>query len=153
MLDAFDPNNWPAIWNEECRIYGSDDLSIYSVVDIDDYSFLSKWVWSPKISRGGKKVYLRRNIETAIEGGCGGYYVNPETGRYVRNRRRIQQTLFLHTVVMWRTGIIPPSKDHSLVDHLDGDGMNCRRNNLRWATHSMNSRNTFGKHAKEMELA
>jgi hypothetical protein len=51
---------------------------------------------------------------------------------------------------MKRTGIKPPTKKHVLVDHRTGHTLNCRRPNLRWATHSMNSRNRNGSTPHDM---
>lgn len=154
MIESFwDPTTWADAEPHEFRIYGTADLEIYSLVDEEDYSFLSQWLWSPKVSKGGKKVYLRRNVETQLNNGYGkGRYECPETGKSIRNRQRMQRTLFLHTAVMWRTGIVPPSSAHHIVDHLDGNGMNCRRSNLRWATDSMNGKNVFGIAAKQGDL-
>lgn len=128
----------------ECRIYGDDRASIYSVIDDIDYQWALQWRWSPKFSKRGKKFYLRR----CTNEGSGAFYECPETGRIRRNRT--QRTLFLHTAIMLRSGVIPPTKKHVLVDHRDGDAMNCRRSNLRWATHTMNSRNVFGSHGYEL---
>ena len=122
-LSFLDPNNWPLLPPHEFRIYGDDRLQTWAVVDEIDYHFLIQWKWSWKVSNGGKKKYLRRNVQTMIEGGSGGHYVNPETGNEVRNRLRVQQTLFLHTVVMLRKGIAPPSPAHTIVDHLNARRM------------------------------
>ena len=53
----------------------------------------------------------------------------------------------MHTVIMLRTGIVPPNPDHILVDHRDGDEKNYRRNNLRWYNHHKNGLNRNGNHA------
>src|SRR5687768_3682650 len=140
----FDPNVLFAPTDHEYRIYGNDNASIWAVVDEIDYHWLLHWLWSPKVSRGGRKIYLRRSLHE----GSGALYLCPETGRIRRNRT--QRTLFLHTAVMLRTGIEPPSKEHRFVDHRDGDSMNCRRSNLRWATPSMNARNIRGSHRHEL---
>lgn len=34
--------------------------------------------------------------------------------------------------------------------HRDGDTLNCRRGNLRWATHSLNARNVRGSHSHDL---
>lgn len=49
------------------------------------------------------------------------------------------RNLWLHREVMRR-----PSGDQSIVDHIDGNGLNCRRSNLRVVTQSENMRNRGG---------
>jgi HNH endonuclease len=119
--DPFDPITWGASpW--EFRIYGDDGAQVFAVVDEVDYHWAIQWKWSPKFSRGGKKFYLRR--------------VDHEGTRACR----IQRTIWLHLEVMRRKGTRRPSPLHTIVDHRDGDGLNCRRRNLRWATPSLNAR-------------
>jgi hypothetical protein len=112
----------------EYRIYGDDRAQTWCVVDQIDYAYLVQWRWSWKVSRGGGKRYLRRTVQI----GHKNYRVNGRT----------TVTLFLHTAIMERTGA-QPSPEHVLVDHWDGDETNCLRDNLDWATHSMNGLNRF----------
>ena len=126
-----DPNTWKN--NHEYRIYGDDRASVWAVVDEIDYHYFVNWLWSPKWSKGHTKVYLRRNVQTGT-----------------KKDGRIQQTLFLHVAIMKRTGIQPPSPLHVIVDHRDSDSMNCKRSNLRWATHSMNCKNRNGQYAYDL---
>ena len=144
-LDEWDPNNWEVLFEpSEFRIYADDHAGIYAVVDEVDYHHCIQYRWKPLVSRGGKKVYLCRSVH---------YTAGPDVyvdGR--RYQRRHMDTHFLHTEVMERTGIPQPSINHKLTDHADGNGLNCRRYNLSWATHSMNRRNTNGKAAKQKGL-
>lgn len=134
------PEDWPrpeilfAEDHSPCRIYGDDRETLWALVDRADYQFLIQWRWSPKFSRGAKKFYLRRNVQVGIKS-C-----------------RVQKTLFLHTAVMQRMGCIPPTEKHILVDHINGDGLDCRRANLRWATHSMNRRNVKGRDSETLHF-
>jgi hypothetical protein len=125
MIDTFDPNTWSLDSGHECRIYADDRAQQWAVVDEIDYQYLIQWKWSIKFSRHGRKFYLRRSTQSG-------------SGELVR----IRHTLFLHTAIMLRTGIEPPTPFHVLVDHRDGDGLNCRRENICWQTHSGNRRNT-----------
>lgn len=89
-------------------------------VDEDDYPYLIRWVWSAHRDQRGN-LYVAR-----LEGG------------WPRPRRRV----FLHREVMLRVGP-PPSDEHRYVDHKNGDALDNRRQNLRWATAEMNARNTW----------
>lgn len=128
-MHDFDPNDVFAI-EHEYRVYGDDTGLISALVDQIDYQWVMNWRWSPKWSRGGGKVYLRRNVQIGVG-----------------KANRTQKTLFLHTAIMERMGLDKPSPDHTLVDHRNGDGLDCRRVNLRWATPSMNRINIRGSHA------
>lgn len=129
-MDDWDPTPAP----HEFRIYGDDNGSIFAAVDEEDWHHLIQWLWSPKWSRGGRKVYLRRNSQVG-------------KGRTERTRK----TIFLHQAVMERKGDIPPSPLHTIIDHRNSDGLDCRRQNLRWATHSMNSLNRDGRMPYDLE--
>lgn len=57
-------------------------------------------------------------------------------------RRRFQgKTLYLHRVIQ---SLVQkqPFPDYRYVDHLNNDGLDNRRANLRWANAAMNARNT-----------
>lgn len=130
---AWDPNYIPELLCElePCRIYASDtDPSVFALVDYVDYQWALQWKWRAKLSKGGKKIYLCRKTST---------YTAPTV--------RVQGNAWLHIEVMKRTGIIAPDMFHTIVDHRDGDGLNCRRANLRWATPSMNSKNVNGRYS------
>lgn len=123
--DPFDPTTWTAD-DYEYRIYADDKLSLYAVVDAIDYSYLVRWRWIKHYSRGRTKVYLKRTMHegTRID--------------------RVQKTLFLHQAIMQRSGLVRPSPFHVLPDHINGNSLDCRRDNLRWATYLMNRMNING---------
>lgn len=129
--DMWDPNTWD-LSEPERRIYGDDKASIWAIVDEIDYEWAQRYRWCPNVkkSRGDPtktKTYLRRAVGENHQG--------------IRLRT---YTLYLHTEILKRAEPNPPSKRHVIADHRDGVEMNCRRSNLRWATHSMNSFNRFG---------
>lgn len=149
-LDFLDPNNW-VFNNHEFRIYADDYANDYALVDQEDYSFLIQWRWKPKTSKVHKgtkkpKIYLCRSVSEIL-----GEDTYAEDGKRIRNR--YTQTLYLHEVVMERSGKSKPKTNKKLIiDHANGDGFDCRRRNLRWATISFNNKNVFGSHELEMDL-
>lgn len=127
MIDLDDPT--PT--QHDHRIYGNDHGSVWASVSEEDYQWAIKWRWCPKRSPCGK-LYLRRAV-----------------GENANNQRLRTYTLYLHVEILKRKGDEPASEHHNLVDHLDGDSLNCRRDNLRWATRVQNNRNRFGSAARQ----
>lgn len=63
---------------------------------------------------------------------------------YREGKRR---TVYLHIEVVRRQGIdIPPGL---VVDHIDGDSLDCRRENLRVVTHYENTKHAMFKKKEE----
>lgn len=132
-MDIWDPNTWN--WNSEpLPVYLDDRATTFCLVDEVDYQWAIRWKWHinwPHPGRKGKKHYAVR---------C------PGNGRLYRPK------LYLHVEIMKRTGIVPPSDQHTMVDHIDSNEFNCCRSNLRWATPIMNARNVKGIVQKQAEL-
>lgn len=59
--------------------------------------------------------------------------------------------IYMHRLVMFATGIEPPTPRHVLVDHVDGNGLNNARENLRWTTHGDNARNV-GTYRENLDM-
>ncbi len=142
--DIFDPNTWDLYNNWEFRVYADDYANEWAIVDRVDYQYLIEWRWKPGKSRVSKgtakpKVYLCRAVPTIV--GKDTY----ENGKRIQNR--VTSTLYLHQAVMERKGDLRPKTNKKLIiDHANGNGMDCRRKNLRWATISFNNKNLFGSH-------
>ena len=130
-VDIFDPNSWKDDPDFAYRII-CQNSHFEALVDYEDYIYFTKWMWRSKISKGGKKIYVYRSL-TISENGL-----------------RKDTSLYLHKAVQERTGIIPPTVSHSVVDHRNGNSLDCRRKNLRWATFSMNRKNINGIHPYDL---
>lgn len=100
-----------------------------AMVDAVYYDELNKFnKWGPK--KGRSTVYARSD-----------HYVE---GRQIR--------FYMHRVVMVLAGIEQPSKSHVFVDHIDGNGLNNRLANLRWATRRENAKNIRGFNALQGDI-
>jgi hypothetical protein len=114
-------------------IYLDETGELFCWVDAEDYDWAMQWRWKPIRSRGHKrKVYAFRTTRT-------------------KARRHI--AFWLHREICLRTNGLPPSKLHLIADHLDGESLNNRRSNLRWATRSENNRNLNGVAYQQLRLA
>lgn len=120
-----DPNLIDFGEDYEHRIY-APNCEDYVIVDAVDYWHFSRYAWNFKSCKANKN-YMRRAVAIWIEG--------------VKIRTI---SLYLHVEIMKRVRPVPPSPAHRKVDHRDGNELNCRRANLRWATDKMNNMNRFG---------
>ena len=112
-----------------CRARGG---GLFAVVDLIDFEFALQWKWKAIKSKGRRaKWYAFRTTRIA--------------GRHV--------AYFLHKEICLRAHGLPPSREHLIGDHLDGQSLNDRRANLRWATHSENRRNLGGMMAQQLRLS
>lgn len=114
----------------EFRIYGDDRAQTWVVLDEVDYLWAVRWRWRWKISGRG---YMHRAVATGSK----------------RDNSRSAKSVYLHVEIMKRAQE-PPTNSHVLVDHRDTDKRNCRRNNLRWATYSMNVKNRYGQYQQDL---
>lgn len=95
-------------------------------LDWEDYQWAIQWRWGAVPNRQGTAYYVSR--PTRVK------------GKPVR--------IYLHKEVLKRSGLKPRTRHHKIGDHKDGDTLNNTRDNLRWATGSMNSRNTKARRAR-----
>lgn len=114
-------------------IHGGAHAEYQAKISWEDKDWAQQWLWSYKHDRRTRKVYFRRS-----------------GGNSLSNRGDGTYTIYLHVEIMKRTGIPPPSLFHCLVDHINGDSLDYRRDNLRWATHSMNSRNVPSRRSQSI---
>ena len=119
----------------EYRIYGDDRGDVYALVDYEDYQWATSWRWNPKPGRTRAKLYLRRAVSFA--------------GRRFDPNGPQTYTLYLHVEIMKRTGLLPPTPEHTLVDHRNSNSLDCRRANLRWVTRYQNNINVNGRYATD----
>lgn len=88
----------------------------FAKVSVEDYENLSQWKWFAEFSKCTRTFYARRNIRTGI-----------------KQQRRIG----MHRVVL---GFI--CNDGKRGDHINGDTLDNRRQNLRPATPAQNVQNS-----------
>jgi hypothetical protein len=101
-----------------CKIPLGRSGAYVAIVDADDYAYLTQWLWSYKISRGGK-VYARRH----------------------RRVNGVRETVLMHNVILLERKREPRPSDKHTGDHRSRDSLDNRRTNLRWATASQQNKN------------
>lgn len=120
-MDFFDPNTWEQP-EPFCRVYLDKACEHFAMVDEIDYAWATQWCWEFVVNSRGKKLYASRS--TKING--------------------VKIRLYLHKEIIKRAGITKPSRKHKIGDHKNGKSLDCRRDNLHWATPSMNAKNLHG---------
>lgn len=132
LFDPFDPRGWPEPLPFK-TIWLKPEANLFCVVDVEDYDWAMQWVWFPTPNSTGNKFYATRN--TRLDG-----------------RHGKQTKIFLHKEILARKGETPPTRRHVIGDHKDGESLNNRRRNLRWATPSQNGKNRYGFYVLQREL-
>lgn len=91
-----------------------------TVVSYEDYAYLTQWVWYANSYKSGIYYAVRKQHFSTIIG------------------KQKQTTILMHRVIMER---VLDYSDFEEVDHIDGDGLNNCRSNLRPVTHKQNLEN------------
>jgi hypothetical protein len=86
---------------------------LFAVVDDQDYEWLNQWRWTAHLGPGGRVAAYRK--------------VGQNKGHMSRN-------LWMHRVIL-------NAPTEAEVDHINGDSLDNRRENLRLATRAQNLRN------------
>lgn len=138
MSDPFDPNTWEM--DRVCHIYDAD-LERFAIVDEAFYSqLITMRDTNPNRTGGLISRRWRINKPHPRRNGQKKYFINNAGWRTGST-----QITFLHVEVMRLAGIEPPTLQHVIVNHIDGDEWNCRQINLEWATHADNRRKSRQK--------
>ena len=87
-----------------------------AIVDDEDYERFSSFKWKADVRKSGA-VYAKRFEEKMVNG------------------VRFRKSFYLHREIIGSNG------RHSLVDHGDGNTLDCRKKNLRACNHAENLRN------------
>jgi len=105
------------------RIYLDRDASeLFCLVDAEDYDWAIQWRWSFTPDRHKRKFYATRTTKARK--------ISPNTFK-----------IYMHKAILIdRKKEKPPSPQHTIGDHRDGDSLNDQRGNLRWFTPSQNRR-------------
>lgn len=128
-LDPFDPRTWcePA---GPCYLQLSERTDCYALVDPEDYAWARAFTWCHTYG-SGEIVEVAEDVFAIAR---------PD---HIYARRCVGgKTLWLHREILTRRD--GPPAPRRVGDHKNGDTLDCRRINLRWATPSQNARNTTG---------
>jgi len=127
-MDFWNPNTWGE-FPQTCRVYDPDGER-FAIVDAIYFPLLARHKWNirPDLYTAG---YFRRAAGNGPHNGGTGVY-----------------TVYLHLEVVRLAELRPPSRRHTIVDHIDRDTFNCIQANLRWVTPRQNAENRLFRPAR-----
>ena len=102
-------------------LYIKSDLSLWVAMDHVDWEWAHHFMWNYKPRESGLSShwYAKRNVG------------------------RERTPVYLHVEIMRRKMAMP--KGMPITDHINGNTLDCRRNNLRWTTPKINANNRWHK--------
>ena len=134
-IDFLDPRHWPQEPAEYVIRLCNRDASLVALVDYEDYAWARQHTWGYCLSKQGdgrsEKFYAKTRIKTGP--GC-----------------RDREWVYLHKAILQRAKGPPKHPAYSIADHRNGESLDCRRENLRWATPSMNRINLRGAYPRDL---
>lgn len=123
--DSFDPRFLD--FNPQCRMYAGRLAEYECLVDQEDMVYFTQYLWSYKRSPNGKMYFKRAVSLYDLTGRCGA------------------ESIYLHIEILTRAKGPMPTRRRCIADHLDGNSLNNRRDNLEWVTKRQNNQNRFGQ--------
>jgi hypothetical protein len=132
--DWDDPNNWPCRLPHRALYLSDSEPSRYCILDNEDWEWANRTKWfmsNPNCKL--RKHYAVHTFHWAVDG------------------MRKKGLRYLHKEVLLRV-CKPPSRFHQVGDHINGDSLDNRRCNLRWATFTENATNRNGWHYRQLNL-
>lgn len=125
-FNPLDPRDWAREAEEPSPIFLGRSGDRFAFVDPEVVPIVSRHVWTYSEDNRGK-AYAKRWVTV------GG----------------VRSVIYLHRFIMLDVlRVLPPTEDHILVDHRNGEGLDCRKKNLRWTTVSENNANRRGYYFK-----
>ncbi len=89
---------------------------LFALVDDEDYEFLNQWKWCAQVRDDGKDASACRHVPSGVE--------KPK-----------QKRIYMHRLLLGAIG-------QKFGDHIDGNGLNNQKRNLRPATNGQNLANS-----------